>query len=278
MNFEAEEELKRLEYIRQNAEFEAQKIQENKKRAKWAYRVFLSLFPYFLFLHFGILLISLFSSKKAKEWKARFIRLYFRYFFRLFKGLPYYMTNDSSFPKKGKPCLIFGLKNNVFSSLYSYHLFPYPIVIPLLRDMVQFRACAFLPFTFLGKAFEVISYTDAPLSQSLPNIRYLLKAGYPVFVYANDHYQDSLDPSVLYLNSAIIPLLKEEVDIYFLSQSGFEAFTFSNGFFPTLVRCELAKKEVIFSHISFDNSEEIGTRIARFFGFETCQFILSKEG
>ncbi|MBT6120312.1 hypothetical protein HOH45_02470 [bacterium] len=253
-------------------QFEHQKrmVTYAKKNAKLAHRLFFLLFPWFLLKQWFISFISIFSEQKATTLKTLFLKDYFKKFFNL-KGLPAYTTLQSEFPQTGRPMIIFTLRQNVMSSLYTFCNLPFPAVIPIQKNLDTMRTTSYLPFKGVGKYFKHISYEDGTLKSTSKNIKTLIEAGYPVVVHVNEFFIDTDDMDTLYLHRSFFDLIKLDTDIRFMTVAGYSKFKYSTFVKPTLVRIDSLKKEKFLRNTASDR--EIGTAVGRLFGVNNVHVI-----
>ena len=266
------QELHRMELIQLRTSIEMKQIKANKIRNLIMKTLFATYTPLFLSQVLGIRLISLISKSYGKTLSLKFINFFLKRYF-MTRGLPFFTTNYSDIPEDVKPALIFTLRHHVLSSLFIYHVLPIPVVIPVDKELQNWKFGP-LSFKLLGKIFNCIYYEDRPLAEISHNIERMIQAGYTVIVYPSQRNQDPHDFYTLYVEKEVTKLLNKPIDIYFISLQGFECITFSNGLRPQLVRVNSLHKYKVFADIDPRASANlILKRLAHYFGYKTVEVI-----
>jgi hypothetical protein len=224
---------------------------------------------YFLIESLGLILPRWKRRARAKLLKDQ-TTAYFN-----FRGFDSYPTValPEQFPE---PSLIFVTRHSDMSSLFAYHLFPSPVIIPIAPSIKrQYRLHPFLPGLLLTKAIQHVSYPDKPLAQNVSRIQDLLKAGYSVVVHINENYVDPRFYDKMPVSKAILPLL-EHSSIYFMNFDGIEYTKRAHHSAPYTVRCDFIEKSVLES-LLFDSekgqAESLMRVVSQFYGFDHFEWI-----
>ncbi|MCP4050729.1 MAG: hypothetical protein GY730_08495 [bacterium] len=226
--------------------------------------LFASFAPYFILLRSIIFFTSLVSKNIWKRCIFRYLHLFFKLYF-YFKGLVYYKTID--FPKNvSRPTIIITTRRNPASPFFLFHLFDFPVIIPLSKYLMAPWKIHFFPMA-MKNLFETVSFPDIPLSDNLSNIDKLLEGGYPVIVHINHHYIDPISTRTPYFYKELNTLLEKNADIYFLNLDNYWRYKFSTVYTKNIISCDLIKKEKLLENIPANNINDLYFRIANFFGF-----------
>ncbi|MFC1771379.1 hypothetical protein ACFLZV_05790 [Candidatus Margulisiibacteriota bacterium] len=259
-----DEQYKFLDFKRQAAERDIEILETTAKKRIVSYLLFTILWPYLVFLRILLAISSLFSRQTWALNASRFLRHYFKIYFK-FKGINPVMTTDIPFKKK-KPMIIFTIRRDDTLPVFFYKLFPYPIIIPLVKKFRSTNAIHFFPFR-MKKLFETISYPDINLGQNLKNIQEMLAEGYSVLVHINQHYLDPISMRTITFYKAFESLLQEDADIYFMHARESRQLKFAALLSPVLITIDITKKEELLNEIDQNDQKCVLDRIATFFGF-----------
>ena len=219
----------------------APELEARKPYRRHGFVYFSLTFPYFLMLSLLIRVSSLVSSlKKTRQRYAKFVRHYFKTFF---KWIGVYHHVLTPLPTPLKPAIFFSVKQIPMESPFIYQLFDAPIIVPLDASFYAYRAFRFFPSSFLGKMMRCIGYPEQPLSVGYAAIKSILDSGYSVVVMLNEIPGDPKIHDTLYIQKEVTALMDAPVDKYLLRLSGFDDYYYATPFHPLdiSVNCEPLK-------------------------------------
>jgi|GEM_PF-6519385 len=199
------------------------------------------------------------KKRKLESWCRWYFKQYFRY-----RGVRYYETQP--FPSRPeKPMLIITPRYHLFSSVFVYQLFKFPVLVPVASVVYSFRAISWLKWAFAAKWLKLSSYPDLSATANISSIKEMLQKGYSVAVHVNEGYSFPGKETALPLYSGLTELLKVEADIYFLNIEGMERYPLASFLRPILLRCDLVEKSKIIDDQA--SVEDQLLSVARFFGY-----------
>lgn len=251
----AQHELNELE----NSERELRHLEQVNPHKRWGRAWIWASFPYYGLWAFFIYVLSCLAPAMGRRYKAGYLRTYFRNFFEMRGAFGY----ASALPiplEVERPILVLGARYHDLSPMYVYTLFSFPIIVPKKWSLK-------IAFS------DTISYEDAPLASNLENIRQLLEAGHSVYAHINHGILDEKNPQSLYTHRALATVLTWDVDIYFLSLSGFENYKFTSFKNPILIQHQLCALNSVLPLKSDRDGPALYKKMAAFFGFNRVRVV-----
>lgn len=229
--------------------------------------------PYFFILAIIAYPLRWILPPLGKRYSAWLLHYYFRRYFEL-RGITIDRKPSMFSQPQTTPVLILGMRYHGFSSLFSYQLIPFSVVVPIRRFFHRFRLFRWMPFSIMGPLFKTISYDDAPLRHNMDNIRNILASGRSVLAYINHGHSHLVrDNAVCIFRELGALLALKNVDIYCLHIGGFENYPYAHFFNPILMNADYRSLRDILGNVSASNTDEAIPKLLRFFGYDRFLYV-----